>query len=106
MPATVTVQVNGRSYEVACDEGQEERVKKLAADIDKRANDLLKSVGAVGEGRILFMTALLLADELSDLKTHLEAEQRAAAQTDTAVATGITALAKRLDAIAERLESA
>ena len=106
MPATVTVQVNGRSYEVACDEGQEERVKKLAADIDKRANGLLKSVGSVGEGRILFMTALLLADELADLRGHIEAEHKAAAETDAAVAGSITTLAKRLDAIAEKLESA
>ena len=72
MPATVTVSVVGRSYEIGCDPGQEERVRKLAADIDRRANDLLKSVGSVGEGRILFMTALLLADELADLKTLLE----------------------------------
>ena len=106
MPVTVTVSVIGRSYEIGCDEGQEERVRKLAADIDKRANELLKSVGSVGEGRIMFMTALLLADENADLKAALEAEGRAAAETDTAVAGGINALAKRLDAIAERLERA
>jgi cell division protein ZapA len=106
MPATVTVSVVGRSYEIGCDEGQEDRVRRLAAEIDKRANDLLKSVGSVGEGRILFMTALLLADELGDLKSSLENEQRAAVESDAAMATGITALAKRLDAIAERLESA
>ena len=106
MPATVTVSVVGRSYEIGCDDGQEERVKKLAADIDRRANDLLKSVGAVGEGRILFMTALLLADELADLKTTLERERAAAGETDTAVAEGMTALARRVDAIAERLENA
>lgn len=106
MPATVTVSVVGRSYEIGCDDGQEERVKKLAADIDRRANDLLKSVGAVGEGRILFMTALLIADELADLKTTLDRERQLAGETDAAVAEGVTALARRVDAIAERLESA
>ena len=106
MPATVTVSVVGRSYEIGCDDGQEERVKKLAADIDRRANDLLKSVGAVGEGRILFMTALLIADELSDLKSTLERERQAAGEADAAVAEGVTSLARRVDAIAERLENA
>lgn len=106
MPATVTVSVVGRSYEIGCDEGQEERVKKLAAEIDKRASDLLKSVGAVGEGRILFMTALLIADELADLRSALERERSVAVQADTSVAAGVTALAQRVDAIAERLESA
>jgi cell division protein ZapA len=106
MPATVTVSVVGRSYEIGCDDGQEERVRKLAADIDRRANELLKSVGAVGEGRILFMTALLIADELADLKVTVDRERQAAGEADLAVAAGVTALARRVDAIAERLESA
>ncbi|HEY1721354.1 MAG TPA: cell division protein ZapA [Magnetospirillaceae bacterium] len=106
MPATVTVSVVGRSYEIACDEGQEDRIRKLAADIDKRASDLLKSVGAVGEARILFMTALLIADELADLRTTLDRERSVSAQSDTSVAEGVTALARKVDAIAERLESA
>ena len=106
MPATVTVSVVGRSYEIGCDPGQEERVRKLAADIDRRANELLKSVGAVGEARILFMAALLIADELADLKTVLERERQAAAPSDEALAGSIDLLARRLDSIAERLESA
>ncbi len=73
MPATVTVSVAGRSYEIGCDDGQEERVRALAADIDRRVNDLLKSVGAVGEARLLFMAALLIADELSGIKSALDA---------------------------------
>jgi cell division protein ZapA len=106
MPATVTVSVAGRSYEIGCDEGQEDRVRKLAADIDRRASDLLKSVGQVGEGRILFMTALLIADELADMRVALERERSVAVQSDSIVADGVTALARRVDAIAERLESA
>ncbi len=106
MPASVTVSVAGRNYEVACDDGQEDRVRKLAADIDRRASDLLKSVGQVGETRILFMTALLIADELADMRSALDRERSAASQSDSAVADGVTALARRVDAIAERLESA
>lgn len=106
MPATVTVSVAGRSYEIGCDDGQEERVRNLAADIDRRVNDLLKSVGAVGEARLLFMAALLIADELADLKGALARERQAAGEADAAVADGVTALARRVDAIAERLESA
>ena len=106
MPATVTVSVVGRSYEIGCDPGQEERVKKLAADIDRRANDLLKSVGAVGEARLLFMAALLIADEMDDIKGALERERKALEPADAAIASGIDRLAQRLDAIAERLENA
>jgi cell division protein ZapA len=106
MPASVTVTVAGRNYEIACDDGQEDRVRKLAADIDRRASDLMRSVGSVGETRILFMTALLIADELADMRAALEREKSASSQTDSVVAESVTALARRLDAIAERLESA
>lgn len=106
MPATVTVSVAGRSYEIGCDDGQEERVRSLAADIDRRVNDLLKSVGAVGEARLLFMAALLIADELADLKGMLAHERQAAGEADAALANGVIALARQVDAIAERLESA
>lgn len=106
MAASVTVSVMGRSYEIACDPGQEERVRRLAGDIDKRATDLLKRVGAVGEGRLLFMVALLFADELADVRAALERERDGAAPADSELAGGIAGLAARLDAIAERLESA
>ena len=106
MPAAVTVSIVGRSYDIACDEGQQDHVRKLAADIDRRANELLKSVGSVGEMRILVMTALLLADELAELRQALDGEREAAERADATIASGVTALSRRLDAIAERLESA
>jgi len=106
MAATVTVTVVGRTYEIGCDPGQEDRVKMLAAEIDRRANDLLKSVGAVGEPRLMFMAALLIADELADAKSALERERQAIEPADAAIAGGIERLALRLDAIAERLENA
>ncbi len=106
MPATVTVSVAGRSYDIACDEGQQDHIRRLAADIDRRAGELVKSVGSTGETRTLVMTALLIADELAELRQALDGEREAADRADAAIASGVTALSRRLDAIAERLESA
>lgn len=106
MPSAVTVSIVGRNYEIACDEGQEDYLRNLAADLDRRASDLLRSVGAVGEARLLVMLALLLADELSEHRSALERLQKAGDPADAALAGGIQALARRLDAIAERLENA
>ena len=42
--AVVEVQINQRMYQVACDDGQEEHLIKLAGDIDQRVRDLSSSV--------------------------------------------------------------
>lgn len=69
----VNVMVNGRAYTIACDEGEEEHLKELAADVDSKVRELLGSVGQVGDQRLILMAALLLADELHAASTKLEA---------------------------------
>ena len=108
----VTVEVNGRSYAVACDDGQEPRIRRLAQYVDAKVADFLSSVGQVGEARLLLLAALVIADELSDARDALERElnrahsANAEARADVdAVADGINNAAKRVEAIATRLEA-
>ena len=70
--ALVTVTINGRDYEVACDDGQEAHLSRLGTYVDKRVGELTAAVGQVGEARLLVMASLLLADELSDAYSELE----------------------------------
>ena len=44
----VNVMVSGRAYTIACDEGEEEHLKELAAHVDGKVRELLESVGQVG----------------------------------------------------------
>ena len=62
----VTVTINGRNYEIACDDDQESQLVRLAAFIDKKVAALVSSVGQVGDTRLLVMASLLLADEVSE----------------------------------------
>jgi len=62
----VTVPVNGRSYTVSCDDGQEGRIRRLAQYVDAKVGEFVGSVGQVGEARLLLLAALVIADELSD----------------------------------------
>jgi len=73
----VDISINGRLYPVACDEGQEARVRDLAEMIDSRVRQLAgqSSGGAVGETHFLVLAALMLADELTETKAAL-AERR------------------------------
>lgn len=101
--------VNGRSYTLSCDPGQEQHLLELARDIDRRIGGLAGSVGQVGESRLLLMAGLLLADELSELQSELRLLQGGAPNgraPDQELAKAIEKLAHRLDAIAARLEAA
>lgn len=91
------ITINGRNYLVACEDGQEEALMRLAGHLDGRVRELEHAVGKVGEARLLVMTALLLADELE--------ATRGEGGDPTAVA-ALSASARRIEAIARRIEQA
>ena len=70
--AQVSVRINGRHYQVACEDGQEAHLQKLASYIDERVAELVRDVGQVGDARLLVMSSLLIADELADAYDELE----------------------------------
>ena len=69
--AQVTVTINDRDYEIACDDGQENHLIKLSQFVDKRLRNLTDVIGQVGDARLLVMASLLLADELSEVYAEL-----------------------------------
>lgn len=75
--AQVTVKINGYAYTVGCEDGQESHLQAMAAQVEKRI-DSIKALGtASGEARLLVLAALLMADELHDLRVELDAASRA-----------------------------
>lgn len=102
----VSITINGRAYPVACDEGEEERIRELARIIDSRVANFARSVGQAGEARLLVLAALVLADELAEAN---EAARRLGSQTAApdaaALAGNVSRLAQRIEAVAARLES-
>ena len=70
----VSVTVNGHPYKIACDDGQEPRIRRLAQYVDARVGEFVKNIGQVGEARLLLLTALVIADELSDTNEALAQE--------------------------------
>jgi cell division protein ZapA len=108
----VTVPVNGRSFTITCDDGQEPRIRRLAQYVDAKVAEFVASIGQVGEARLLLLAALVIADELSDANDEFQQERNRARAADAervaaadATADGIQGLAKRVEAIAERLET-
>jgi len=106
--ATVTVEINGRPYSVGCADGQEARVRDLARQFDENVRQVALDVGHVGELRLFLMAALLIADEMSDVRSQLmrlraEADRAGAQAGGSAEAGQRAALA--LAAAAERIET-
>jgi cell division protein ZapA len=73
--AQVTIEVNGRPYQVGCEDGQEQHLRDLAAEIDKQVRSVAQEVGQLGDTRLLLMAALLMADEISESKRRLGVAQ-------------------------------
>lgn len=111
--STVTIAVNGRSYSIICDNGQEDHLRRLGQSLDKRVTELAAGLGQIGEARLLLLAALSALDELSDAyadqdasKTAVEeARRQARLELAAAKAALINETAAEIEALAARLEA-
>ena len=75
----VEITIGGRTFEVACQEGEEQFLMTAAAMLDVEASSLSTQIGRMPESRMLLMAGLLLADRTAGLEDKVrEAEGRAA----------------------------
>jgi cell division protein ZapA len=112
----VALTINGRSYQVACDAGQEDRIRQLGQYIDTKVSEFAKSSGQIGDARLILMAALVITDELAEATESLRRERNRggngwtvehdrSAATESVLAAGIESLVARIEAVALRLES-
>jgi cell division protein ZapA len=96
----VEILIGGRSFEVACQEGEEPYLQSAAAMLDTEAQALSSQIGRMPEGRMLLMAGLMLADKTAGLEERLrEAEATIAALQAEAAAGALPP--EVLDAMAE-----
>ncbi|HEX2726449.1 MAG TPA: cell division protein ZapA [Beijerinckiaceae bacterium] len=104
--AEVTVSIAGRTYRMACNDGDEPHLAKLAALFDGKVEELRGTFGQIGDMRLQVMAALMLADELSEAKERieaLEAQSRHAEATELRLAEAINSAAERIELLAKSL---
>jgi cell division protein ZapA len=73
--AHVSVTINGRPFRMACDDGQEDHLLRLAAEVNSRVDQLKGSFGEIGDIRLTVMAAIMVADELADTRRRLMAAE-------------------------------
>ena len=107
--AQIDILVNERAYKVACQDGQEERLLRLAAHLDREAQALARDLGQIGEARLLLLSALTVCDELFEVREKLAEAETRAQPLDPETVSGATrvidAAARRIDGMNERLSA-
>jgi len=113
----INVTIDGRSYRMACGEGEEAHLTGLAATLDGRIGEMRKSFGEIGDMRLQVMAALTIVDELAELRMRYatletdvaalraaaEAAERGRAEDAERAAVGIGRAAEHIGKLADAL---
>lgn len=103
--AEVTLEIAGRSYPVACRDGEEAHLMGLGRLVDAKAQDAGRAMGSMTENRQLLVTALLLADALNERNGGSKSAPSMAPVGDDDAAEAIERLAERMEKLAALLET-
>lgn len=113
----VNVTIAGKTYRMACGEGEEAHLESLARDFDAKVAEMREAFGEIGDLRLHVMASLTLCDELAEARARARqledglAEERARAESGTEsltaaerrVADAVTRAADRLERLARGL---
>ena len=99
--ADVDLIIAGRSYRVACRNGEEDNLRAAGLLVDAKSREAISGLGTLSESRQLLFAALLLADQIVDGR-----EVELPKALDPALVTRADRVADRLESIADALEKA
>jgi cell division protein ZapA len=105
--AQVTLRINGYAYTLGCKDGEEHHLEAMGAEVSNRIDGVRAAAGPSGEARMLVMAALMMADDIFELRTRLEATEAAAgvSKSDPKLGRKLNRMARRAEEIAEGLET-
>ena len=67
----VEIVIGGRSFDVACQDGEEHYLQAAARMLDGEASTLTDQIGRLPESRMLLMAGLMLADKTAGVEDKL-----------------------------------
>jgi cell division protein ZapA len=116
----VEIRIGGRSFEVSCQDGEEQYLQAAAGMLDAEATVLSSQIGRLPEARMLLMAGLMLADRTAGMQDKLATLEAELAQIKSAspppperievpvmpagVAETLAELTARAEALAAQLE--
>jgi cell division protein ZapA len=84
----VTVTIAGKTYRIACAEGEEQHLEGLAASYDAKIEEMRQSFGEIGDMRLHVMAAITQADELHETQRRIAALETELAGLKSFASTG------------------
>ena len=69
----VNVEINGRKYRMACEEGQQQHLIGLADRFNGHVESLKGAVGEIGDVRLTVMAGIAVVDELAEAEKRIKA---------------------------------
>src|SRR5262249_20346085 len=104
MTSMVDLTIAGRTYQVACRDGEEDNLRAAARLVDGKSREALAGLGTLSEARQFLFASLLLADQLID-KSPEAAVPAAPTPPDPILVERAEALANQLEILAAQLEA-
>ena len=108
----VNVEINGRKYRMACEEGQQKHLIGLAERFNTQVEALKGAVGEIGDNRLTVMAGIAVVDELAEAERRIkELEQevlvltRAGQEVAAEIETLESKFAEKLNNAAQTLEN-
>jgi cell division protein ZapA len=115
----VTVEIAGKTYRMACADGEERHLEGLAALFDSKIAEMRAAFGEIGDMRLHVMAAITLADEMHEMKRRIAALEAELAQSrsfaspgdertqqiEAKFAEGIQKTAERIERLARSLNA-
>ena len=73
--ANVNIKFNGKEFLLSCEDGQEDHLEELSLNLNNKFNDLKKSLGNIGENKLLLIASITVMDEYFDTKKKIEKQK-------------------------------
>ena len=74
--ANVNIKFNGKNFLLSCEDGQEDHLEELAANLNDKFEKLKNDLGNIGENKLLLITAIKVMDEYFETKKKVDAQKK------------------------------
>ena len=70
--ANVNILFNGKEFLLSCEDGQEEHLQELSTHLNEKFDNLKKTLGNIGENKLLIITSITTMDEYFETKKKID----------------------------------
>jgi len=100
----VAITLNGRTYRLECDDGEEAHLLSLSELVGKHIEKLKGKFGQIGDDRLMLMAALMIADDYMEVRRQLDEIEQEKISADEIIQTAQATVVGDIEAAAERIE--